>query len=159
MNITVIAVGKLKEKYLKDGIAEYAKRLKPYCNLNIVEIAEEIIPESPSFAGKNQALRKEGSYILEKINPASFVISLCIEGERFTSEKMAKKIEGIMTSGTSHITFIIGSSMGLSEEVKEKAHLKLSFSDFTFPHQLMRLILLEQIYRWFKIIRGETYHK
>lgn len=159
MNITVIAVGKLKEKYLKDGIAEYTKRLKPYCNLNIVEVAEEMIPESLSFAEKNQALRKEASYILKKINPASFVISLCIEGERFTSEKMAKKIEGLMTLGTSHITFIIGSSLGLSDEVKEKAHLKLSFSDFTFPHQLMRLILLEQIYRWFKIIRGEVYHK
>jgi 23S rRNA (pseudouridine1915-N3)-methyltransferase len=104
-------------------------------------------------------LEKEGKRILEKLNPSSFVIPLCIEGEQYSSEQMAQKMSSLMVSGTSHITFIIGGSLGLSDEVKARGHLKLSFSAFTFPHQLMRLILVEQIYRWFKIMRGEPYHR
>jgi len=159
MNITVIAVGKLKEKYLKDGVKEYEKRLGGYCSFNVEEVAEEKAPENLNEAEKQQVMHKEGQRILNKIVPGSFVAALCVEGGRFTSKQMAQRISGLMTSGTSHITFIIGGSLGLSDEVKARADLKLSFSGFTFPHQLMRLILLEQIYRWFKIMRGETYHK
>jgi 23S rRNA (pseudouridine1915-N3)-methyltransferase len=159
LNIIILAVGKLKEKYIKDGIKEYEKRLKPYCRLDIMEVAEEKAPETLSDAEKLQVLEKEGKRILEKLNPSSFVIPLCIEGEQYSSEQMAEKLQGLMVSGVSHITFIIGGSLGLSDEVKARGHLKLSFSAFTFPHQLMRLILVEQIYRWFKIMRGEPYHR
>jgi 23S rRNA (pseudouridine1915-N3)-methyltransferase len=159
MNITILAVGKIKEKYLQDGVKEYEKRLRPYCRLNIIELTEEKAPETLSEAEKLQVKEKEGKRILEKINPSSFIITLCIEGEQFSSEQMAEKLQGLMVSGVSHITFIIGGSLGLSDEVKGRSDLLLSFSSFTFPHQLMRLILMEQIYRWFKIIRGEPYHR
>lgn len=159
MRITILAVGKLKEKYLQDGIKEYEKRLRPYCRLDILEVAEEKVPETYSDAEKQQVLEREGKRILEKLSPSSFVAPLCIEGEQYSSEQMAQKMSSLMASGTSHITFIIGGSLGLSDEVKARGHLKLSFSAFTFPHQLMRLILVEQIYRWFKIIRGEPYHR
>jgi len=159
MNIDIIAVGKIKESYLTNGIKEYQKRLSAYCKLRIIEVGEEKAPESLSDKEKAQVLEREGKNILSKINPSSFVISLCIEGQSLSSEEMAKKLDDLMLKGKSHLTFIIGGSLGLSDEVKERSDFSLSFSSFTFPHQLMRLILLEQIYRWFRIIRGETYHK
>ncbi|HHW02360.1 MAG TPA: 23S rRNA (pseudouridine(1915)-N(3))-methyltransferase RlmH [Thermoanaerobacterales bacterium] len=159
MNIVILAVGKLKEKYLQDGIKEYKKRLKPFCHLDIIEVAEEKVPETLSDAEKQRVLKKEGERILEKLTPSSFVIPLCVEGERYSSKQMAQKMSDLMVSGISHITFVIGGTLGLSDEVKARGHLKLSFSTFTFPHQLMRLIFVEQLYRWFKIIRGEPYHR
>lgn len=159
MNIEIIAVGKIKESYLKNGIKEYQKRLSPYCKLQILEVAEEKAPENLSEKEMAQVLEREGNRILGKINPTSFVIPLCIEGQALSSEEMAEKLSELMLTGKSHITFIIGGSLGLSHEVKARGDMSLSFSKFTFPHQLMRLILMEQIYRWFKIIRGETYHK
>ena len=159
MNVDIIAVGKVKETYLTNGIKEYQKRLSPYCNLQIIEVAEQKAPENLSEKEKAQVLEREGNNILRKINPASFVITLCIEGKALSSEEMAEKLNNLMLRGKSHITFIIGGSLGLSDEVKAKADFSLSFSRFTFPHQLMRLILMEQIYRWFKIIRGGPYHK
>ena len=159
MNIDIINVGKIKEKYMREGIKEYQKRLIPYCQLNIIQVGEEKAPEKLSDKQKLQVLQREGSYILSKIKPSSFVISLCIEGKQLSSEEMAEKISDLALSGRSHITFIIGGSLGLSDEVKARTDFRLSFSKFTFPHQLMRLVLMEQIYRWFKIMRGETYHK
>ncbi|WP_148866572.1 23S rRNA (pseudouridine(1915)-N(3))-methyltransferase RlmH [Thermosediminibacter litoriperuensis] len=159
MNITIIAVGKIKENYLREGIREYEKRLKSYCSLRIVEVDEEKAPDNPGPAEKERVMKKEGERILGRMNRSSFNIALCVEGDRFSSEKMASRIGELALSGVSDITFIIGGSWGLSEEVKKASDLKLSFSDFTLPHQLMRLVLLEQIYRWFKIIRGEPYHK
>jgi len=159
MNVDIIAVGKVKETYLTNGIKEYQKRLSHYCNLQIIEVAEQKAPENLSHKEKAQVLEREGNNILRKINPASFVITLCIEGKALSSKEMAEKLNNLMLRGKSHITFVIGGSLGLSDEVKARGELSLSFSRFTFPHQLMRLILLEQIYRWFKIIRGEPYHK
>jgi len=159
MNIDIIAVGKVKESYLTNGIKEYQKRLSTYCNLQIIEVAEQKAPENLSDKEKAQVLEREGKNILRRINPTSFVIPLCIEGQTMSSEEMANKLKDLMLKGKSHIAFIIGGSMGLSDEVKARGDFALSFSNFTFPHQLMRLILLEQVYRWFKIIKGETYHK
>ncbi|MCG0276174.1 MAG: 23S rRNA (pseudouridine(1915)-N(3))-methyltransferase RlmH [Thermosediminibacteraceae bacterium] len=159
MNITIIAVGKIKESYLREGIKEYEKRLTPYCTLRIIEVNEERAPDNPGPAEKERVLKREGERILGKMPRQGFKIALCIEGERFSSEGMAEKIRKLALRGISDITFVIGGSLGLSEEVKKACDMRLSFSDFTLPHQLMRLVLLEQIYRWFKIIRGETYHK
>lgn len=159
MNIDIIAVGKLKEKYLKEGIKEYQKRLSPYCKLRIIEVGEQKAPENLSEKEKAMVLKQEGDYILQKLRPSSFVIPLCIEGKSISSEGMAEKLSELVVSGRPHITFIIGGSLGLSDQVKARADLPLSFSKFTFPHQLMRLVIVEQIYRWFKIMRGEPYHK
>ena len=159
MNIDIIAVGKIKENFLIKGIKEYQKRLSAYCNLRIIEVAEEKALESLSDREKEQVLEREGNNILRKINPTSYVIPLCIEGRSLSSEEVAKKLSDLMLNGRSHITFIIGGSLGLSDAVKARGDFHLSFSRLTFPHQLMRLILMEQIYRCFKIIRGETYHK
>jgi 23S rRNA (pseudouridine1915-N3)-methyltransferase len=159
MNIRVLAVGKLQEKYLRDGIAEYSKRLKRYCKLEIIEVADEKAPESLSPAERDIVLKKEGEKLLGKITSGSVVIALDIHGKRMTSEEFSSAIKGYMVSGTPDITFIIGGSLGLGGAVLEKAARKLSLSDMTFPHQLTRLIILEQIYRAFKIINGETYHK
>jgi len=159
MNIDIIAVGKVKEKYMTSGIKEYQKRLKPYCHINIIEVSEQKAPENLSDKERLQVIEKEGKYILSKLKPSSFVIPLCIEGKQYPSEKMAEKLQDLMTSGKSHITFIIGGSLGLSDEVKSRGDLALSFSKLTYPHQLMRMILMEQIYRWFRIMRGEPYHK
>jgi len=159
LNINIVAVGKVKEKFLKDGIKEYEKRLIPYCRLNIIEVMEEIAPAEVTHGEREAILKKEGERILKILKPQSFKVVLSIEGERFTSESMAEKIEKLMLSGISDFSFIIGGSLGLSDEVKKSADLILSFSDFTFPHQLVRLILLEQIYRWIKIIKKEPYHK
>lgn len=159
MNIAIITVGKLKEKYLKDGIAEYAKRLGAYCQLNIVEVADEKAPEQLSDTEAELIKQKEGERILAKVPQDSHVIALAIEGKSLSSEQLASQIEQLATYGTSKITFIIGGSLGLSKEVMQRANSTLSFSKMTFPHQLMRLILVEQVYRAFRIMKGHAYHK
>jgi len=159
MKIQIICVGKLKEKYLKDGISEYSKRLLRFCNLEIVELSDEKIPQNPSEAECQKVIETEGSEIMKRINKDSYVISLCVEGKPLTSEAFANKFSEITLSGKSSITFIIGGSLGLSDEIKKRSDFRLSFSSFTFPHQLMRLVLTEQIYRAFKINANEEYHK
>ena len=159
MKITVITVGKIKEKYLKDAIAEYSKRLSKYCKLEIVEVADEKTPDNASETVENQIRAKEGERILKYVKDDAYVITLEIKGRQVTSEELADKIDTLGIQGTSHITFIIGGSIGLGEEVLERSNYALSFSKMTFPHQLMRVILLEQIYRSYRIIHGEPYHK
>lgn len=159
MNINIVVVGKIKERFMQDGINEYIKRLKPYCSINIVEVPDEKAPESLNENERLDVIRKEGIKIMDKIKKGSYIISLCIEGTQMSSEKFAEYIESLTINGHSDITFIIGGSLGLSYQVKSMSDLKLSFSKMTFPHQLMRLVLVEQIYRAFKIIKGEPYHK
>lgn len=159
MNINIIAVGKIKEKYTRDGIREFQKRLSRYCNLKIIEIDDEKAPENLSQRDRELVKDKEGKKILSKIPQNSHIISLEIEGRQLSSEELSKKMEDLMIDGINDITFIVGGSLGLSSEVRNRANFKLSFSNMTFPHQLMRLILLEQIYRGFRIMKGEPYHK
>ncbi|MBS4196456.1 23S rRNA (pseudouridine(1915)-N(3))-methyltransferase RlmH [Lederbergia citri] len=159
MNITIITVGKLKEKYLKQGIDEYLKRLSAYAKVDIIEIPDEKAPEILSENEMLQVKAKEGSRILSKIHPDAHVIALAIEGKMKTSEEFAERIDHLATYGKSKIVFVIGGSLGLSEDVMKRADETLSFSKMTFPHQLMRLILVEQVYRAFRIIKGEPYHK
>lgn len=159
MKITVITVGKIKEKYLKDAIAEYTKRLNKYCKLEIVEVADEKTPDNASEVVENAIRSKEAERILKYVKDEAYVITLEINGKQLTSEELADKIEKLGVQGTSHIIFIIGGSIGLGEEVLQKSNYALSFSKMTFPHQLMRVILLEQIYRSYRIISGEPYHK
>ena len=159
MKITVITVGKIKEKYLKDAIAEYSKRLSKYCKLEIVEVADEKTPDNASEVVENAIRSKEAERILKYVKDDAFVITLEINGKLLSSEELADKIDKIGIQGTSHIIFIIGGSIGLGEEVLQKSNFALSFSKMTFPHQLMRVILLEQIYRSYRIISGEPYHK
>lgn len=159
MNITIAAVGKLKEKYLKQGIEEYIKRLRPYAKVGVVEVSDEKAPESLSAAEEEKVKNAEGARLLGKIPSDAYVIALAIEGKMLQSEEVARKLDDLATYGKSKIMFVIGGSLGLSDEVLKRADLKLSFSKMTFPHQLMRLILVEQIYRAFKISRGEPYHK
>lgn len=159
MKITLITVGKIKEKYLKDAIAEYSKRLSKYCKLEIVEVADEKTPDNASETVENAIRAKEAERILKHVKDDAYVITLEIQGKQLTSEEMADKIEKLGVQGTSHIIFIIGGSIGLGEEVLKKSDYALSFSKMTFPHQLMRVILLEQIYRSYRIISNEPYHK
>ncbi len=159
MNISIIAVGKIKEKYIQEGIREFSKRLSRYCSLNIIEVDDERAPENLSQKEMEIVKSKEGDKILAKIPQNSFIISLEIKGKQISSEELSKKMEDLMIDGINHITFIIGGSLGLSDEVINRSNYKLSFSKMTFPHQLMRLILLEQIYRGFKIMKNEPYHK
>lgn len=159
MNITIISVGKIKEKYLNDGIKEFSKRLSKYCKLKLIEVNDERAPENLSEAEMEIVKKKEGERILSKLNDSSYIITLCIDGKSLSSEEFSKQLDSLALSGNSNITFIIGGSLGLSQEVINKSHFKLSFSKMTFPHQLMKLILLEQIYRAFRISRGEPYHK
>ncbi|MBE6081236.1 MULTISPECIES: 23S rRNA (pseudouridine(1915)-N(3))-methyltransferase RlmH [Tissierellales] len=159
MNIQIIAVGKVREKFLQEGIQEYSKRLSGYCNLKITEIDDEKIPKKLSEKEIKAIKDREGDRILNKISNSSYIISLAIQGQNISSEEFSKKIDDILSDGKSSIIFIIGGSLGLSEKVLEKSDFKLSFSKMTFPHQLMRLILLEQIYRGMKISKGEVYHK
>lgn len=159
MNITVIAIGKLKEKYWVDAIKEYSKRLGGYCSLNIIELKESPLRANPSAADEQAVKNAEGADILSRIKPTDFVITLEIKGKALSSEQLADKIENLAINGRSSIVFVIGGSLGLSQEVSKRADFKLSFSAMTFPHQMMRVILLEQIYRAFKIIRNEAYHK
>lgn len=159
MKITIIAVGKIKESYLKEGINEYIKRLRRFCNIDIIEVADQQAPESLSPAQEEQVRETEGESILKKIKPGSTVIALDVRGISLDSVEFADKINNYAISGNSHITFIIGGSLGLHNNVLKAANERLSLSRMTFPHQLTRLILLEQIYRAFKIINGEVYHK
>lgn len=159
MKITVITVGKIKEKYLKDAIAEYTKRLSKYCKLEIAEVADEKTPDHASETVEDAIRAKEAERILKYVKDDAYVITLEIQGKQLTSEELAEKIEKLGVQGTSHIIFIIGGSIGLGEEVLQKSNFALSFSKMTFPHQLMRVILLEQIYRSYRIISGEPYHK
>lgn len=159
MNITLITVGRIKESYLRDAIAEYMKRLQKYCKLEIIEVADEKTPDGASFALEDQIRQKEGERILKQIQDDAYVITLEIQGKMYDSVAFAKEIEKKAIYGTSHIQFVIGGSLGLSKEVCSRSNLAVSFSRMTFPHQLMRVILLEQIYRGFRIINGEPYHK
>ncbi len=159
MKITIIAVGKIKESYLKSAIAEYSKRLNKYCKLSIIEVVDEKTPDQASSTVEDQIRFKEGERILKSIKQDSFVIALAIDGNMLSSEQFAHKINNLGIQGTSHITLIIGGSIGLSPQVMKRCDFALSFSNMTFPHQLMRVILLEQIYRSYRIIQGEPYHK
>ena len=159
MKLTLITVGKIKEKYLRDAVAEYIKRLSLYCKLEILETADERTPEDASEAAKEALRDKEGKRILRLVREDAYVITLEIQGEMPDSVELADKIEKLGVKGISHIVFIIGGSIGLSKEVCLRSDYALSFSRMTFPHQLMRVILLEQIYRSFRIIQGEPYHK
>lgn len=158
IKITVIALASLKEKYLKDAAAEYTKRLSPYCDLKIIELDPVRLPEKPSDAEVNSALEREAELILKKIPAGDYVVPLCIEGKQLSSEEFSGVLEQEMNIGRG-VTFIIGSSCGLADMVKCRADLRLSFSKMTFPHQLFRVMLLEQIYRAFKICSGGAYHK
>ena len=159
MNIHIISVGKIKEKYLKLGIEEFSKRLSSYCKLSIIELPDEQAPEHLSEKELEQIKNREGEKILSKVKQDDYVIVLDVKGSAMSSEQFAQKLAQISFSGKNQINFIIGGSNGLSEGVLKRADFKLSFSKMTFPHQLMRLILLEQIYRAFKIQRNEPYHK
>lgn len=159
MKITVICVGKVKEGFYREAVAEYAKRLSRYCKLEIIEVADEKTPEGAGAAVMEQIKEKEAGRILEKLRDGAFVCTLEIGGKRFSSEEFAGWMEKLAVSGVSHITFVIGGSLGLHESVRKRSDLALSFSDMTFPHQLMRVILTEQIYRAFCINNGTPYHK
>lgn len=159
MKITLLTVGKIKEKYLKDAIAEYSKRLSKYCKLEIIEVADEKNPDNASEVVENVIRDKEGERLLKYVKDDTFVITLEIKGKMMTSEELAEKIDTLGIRGVSHIMFIIGGSIGLGEDVIKRSDFALSFSKMTFPHQLMRVILLEQIYRSYRIISGEPYHK
>lgn len=159
IKISIISVGKIKEKYLKMGIDEFSKRLSKYCKLDIIELNDEKAPENLSPKEMEMIKDKEGNSILSKVKQNQYVIALAIDGEKMSSEKFAKKIETLSVGGNSHLCFIIGGSLGLSDMVLSRADMKMSFSDMTFPHQMMRLILLEQIYRCFRINNNEPYHK
>lgn len=159
MKIKLITVGKLKEKYLKQGIAEYTKRLQKYTKIDLIEVPDEKAPEKLSAAEMEQVKEKEGERILAKIGENDYVIALAIEGETIDSVQFARKIEQIQVNGFSTITFVIGGSLGLSPQVMKRSQYQLSFGKLTFPHQLMKLMLTEQIYRCFRIINNEPYHK
>ena len=159
MKITLITVGKIKEKYLDAAIGEYAKRLSRYCRLEIIQTPDEKTPDGASEAQECQIRDREGERILSHIRDGAYVIALSIGGKALSSEEFSEYIENLGLKGKSHIQFVIGGSLGLSEAVLKRADFQLSFSRMTFPHQLMRVILLEQIYRGFRIMNGEPYHK
>jgi 23S rRNA (pseudouridine1915-N3)-methyltransferase len=159
VNISIVTVGKLKEKYLKQGIEEYLKRLTSYAKVEMIEVADEKAPEELSGLEMEQVKQKEGERILAKISQDTHLIALAINGKMQSSEELADSLDKLATYGKSKLAFVIGGSLGLSDEVLNRANDQLSFSKMTFPHQLMRLILVEQIYRAFRINRGEPYHK
>ena len=159
MKISVITVGKIKEKYLRDAIAEYSKRLSRYCKLEIIEVADEKTPDQVSEAVEDAIRAKEGERILKFIRDDMYVITLEINGKMLTSEEFAEKMESLGVQGKSSIAFVIGGSIGLGKDVLKRSDFALSFSKMTFPHQLMRVVLLEQVYRGYRIISGEPYHK
>ena len=159
MKITVLTVGKIKEKYLRDAIAEYSKRLSRYAKLEIIEVADEKTPDNASETVETNIKNKEAERLLKYIRDDAYLITLEIKGKQLTSEELAQKIDTLGVQRTSHIIFVIGGSLGLGEEVLKRSNYALSFSKMTFPHQLMRVILLEQIYRGFRIIHHEPYHK
>lgn len=159
MKITLVTVGKIKEKFFEDGIKEYSKRLSRYCKLEILQVADEKTPEGASEAVELQIKEKEGQRILSLIRDDAYVIALAIEGKMLDSEELAERIEKLGVSGISQIVFVIGGSLGLSAQVMKRADYALSFSRMTFPHQLMRVVLLEQIYRSYRIMNHQPYHK
>lgn len=159
MKITILAVGKVKEKFYRQAVDEFQKRLSRYCKLEIIAVADERTPDTASVAEEYQIKEKEGKKLLRYIREGDYVCALAIEGAQPDSIELAKKIEKLGIDGRSNITFIIGGSLGLSDEILKKTDYKLSFSNMTFPHQLMRVILLEQIYRSYRIIHKEPYHK
>lgn len=159
MRITVLAVGKIKEKFYQDAIKEYLKRLGRYCKPDIIQVADEKTPNEAGYGMVKQIKDKEGERILANIKDGSYVVALAIEGEMLDSEGLAERIGSLGISGTSRIVFVIGGSLGLSEAVLKRADYRLSFSKMTFPHQLMRVVLLEQVYRGYRILSGEPYHK
>ncbi len=159
MKITIVCVGKIKEKFFRDAIEEYAKRLSRYCKLDIVECADEKTPDGASETVEEQIRKTEGERILAKIPQDAYVFLLAIKGKEMTSPELSRKIADLGVQGKGHLVFVIGGSLGTSQEVYNRADFKLSFSPMTFPHQLMRVVLLEQIYRAFKIDAGEPYHK
>ena len=157
--VQLLCVGKMKEKFYIEGAAEYVKRLGAYCKLTVTELPEERLPENPSPAQIEGALEKEGNAILAKIPKGSKVVALCVEGKTMSSEKLAEAVDGWAVQGASQITFLIGGSYGMHESVKRRADLRLSMSPMTFPHHLARVMVLEQIYRAYKINEGSSYHK
>lgn len=159
MKITILCVGKVKEKFYRDAIDEFSKRLSRYCKLEIVEVSDEKTEEQASETEIRLVKEKEGERLLKNIKEDAYVITLCIDGKQLDSEELSEKMEKLGVQGTSHIYFIIGGSLGLSDSVIKRADFKLSFSKMTFPHQLMRVILLEQIYRGYRIMNNEPYHK
>lgn len=159
MNIKIITVGKLKEKYLKMGIDEYTKRLGAYCKIELIEVSDEKAPEKLSEAEMLQVKEKEGERILAKIPENAYVFALAIEGKQRTSEEFSKEIEQLGIQGKSNLAFVIGGSLGLSQAVMKRSNTPISFGKMTLPHQLMRLVLVEQVYRGFRIMKGEPYHK
>ena len=159
MKITILAVGKLKEKYWKQAISEYEKRLSAYSKIEIIEVPDEKAPENMSDKEIEQVKEKEGQRLLAKTKPQATVITLEIQGKMLSSEGLAEEMQRRMTQGQSDFVFVIGGSNGLHEDVLQRSNYALSFSKMTFPHQMMRVVLIEQVYRAFKIMRGEAYHK
>lgn len=158
MKISIVAAGKIKEKYLRDGIAEFTKRLKPFTQIEFLEINEEKMKDNPSPAEKAAVLKAEGERLLKKVPAGSYLIILDVVGKAISSEELSQKIDTLTLNGHSHITFLIGGAFGLSQEIRNRADERISFSRMTFTHQMIRLLLIEQIYRAFKISRGEKYH-
>lgn len=159
MKIKILVVGKIKEQYLKDGINEYVKRLKRFAKVEIIELKDEKTPDNASDLENQKIIAKEGERLLEKIDSKDYVVALAIEGKTYSSEEIAKTVRDVTVNGYSTITFIIGGSLGLMDDIKKRANLLLSFGRITYPHQLMRMILVEQIYRAFMINEGSPYHK
>ncbi|GIM28927.1 ribosomal RNA large subunit methyltransferase H [Clostridium polyendosporum] len=159
MNITIISVGKIKEKYLRDAIEEYSKRLRRYCKLDIIELSDEKTPDNASEKEEIQIKEKEGEAILKVIKDNMFVVAMDLKGKMLSSEELSSYISDLGVRGESNIAFVIGGSLGISNEVLNRANYKLCFSKMTFPHQLFRVMLLEQVYRAYRIMKGEPYHK
>lgn len=159
MKITILCVGKIKEKFYRDAIAEYAKRLGRYCKLEIIEVADEKTPDGAGAAVESQIREREGARMEKYLRDGAFVCALAIEGKQLDSVELSEKLERLGTKGTSHIIFLLGGSLGMSKQLLQRADLTLSFSKMTFPHQLMRVVLLEQIYRAYRIMNHEPYHK
>jgi 23S rRNA (pseudouridine1915-N3)-methyltransferase len=159
IRISIVCVGRIKEKYWNDAISEYSKRLSRYCKLNIIEVQDEKTPDNAPPAVEEQIKKKEGERILKSLDDSGQVVVLAIKGKKLSSEALADFLQDQAVGGVSHIQFVIGGSLGLHESVLQRADRSISFSDMTFPHQMMRVILLEQIYRGYRIINGEPYHK
>ena len=159
MKVKIICVGKLKEKYLLDAVNEYAKRLNRFCTFSIIELGDEKIPDNASDSIEKQIMKTEAEKIQKHIGDDEYVFSLCVEGTQLSSEEFSSKMSSVMLGGKSTITFVIGGSLGLDESIKKRSDFRISFSKMTFPHQLMRVFLTEQIYRSFKISANEKYHK
>ncbi len=157
--ITILCVGKIKEDYLRDAVDEYSKRLTRYCKLSITEVSDEKTPDNASPTEEEQIKAKEAARLLKNLPEDAFVVTLEIEGKQLTSPELAEKLSSLAVTGSSHIVFVIGGSLGLGNDILKKSDMRLSFSKMTFPHQLMRVILLEQIYRSYRIISGAPYHK